>query len=247
MVSKYINNAWKAYNKNFLTIIGSYLIAILIIGFLYVLALMPIIGSSVTSGSQIIEKLLIHPGYFIFSASMIIIVIISSILLQAGIIKVFAKSLKGKSSIKLMFSTIKEKFVSILCAQVLVLCIIFSILILIFIPILLNINDILSWILLLIGVIIIIILNILFMFVPHAVVLSNKRAIEAVKFSIRFGLSNFWSIILLMIVAILFSFIAGIIPIIGALLNMILVVPIISISYISLYLEKANKISKRKK
>ena len=124
MVEHYIRSAWKGYKKNFWPIIGGIVLITVVTLILFALAMAPMFSIMSANpqgdGAAIINGYLNNPGYFVFSASMLIIMLLVSGLLKAGFIKLLSQALKGKAEVSIIFDIIKKKFMSIIFANVIV-------------------------------------------------------------------------------------------------------------------------------
>lgn len=201
----YIEKAWAVFRKNFWDVIKANLLiffipaAFVIVGILpFFSILAPIIKESVVPEPEIIAELIVSSGInnILFLGFMLLLAVVSSIVLKAGIIKMYAEMLKGKSRINVLFETAKEKFWTILCANVFVLVLSFLIMGLLFVPLSFAPEYIGSY-LNPIGGVLIMLVQIFFIFVNQSIVIRNKRALESVKESFGFSKANFLRVLVI--------------------------------------------------
>ncbi len=268
MVSEFIEKAWNAYKRNFWTILGARILEFVIVGVvaLIILAiafamflqnLMTIIGSGMTkdcmtkdcmlngASSQVWIKLLLSSIPAILVAVIgIAIALILFVEFEAGLVKIYADSLKGKAKLDDLFYALKNKFWSVLGANLMVLLIaLVLVAVLIFPAVILMVVSPLAGIpLLLIGIIIIFLVMLLFFVVNQAIVLGNKGAAESIDVSIRTIKANYFSALALALIFFAINLILqlmGISPflIIPMLISLLVVAPLQMISFTAFYNE----------
>lgn len=243
MVMQYIRNAWKAYKNNLMTVVGAQLLIMLLSGIFVLIAAFPFFSLMVSGMSleNAIQTMLTMPAYFIFSATLFMIGITMSILLQAGIIKVYQEALKKISSIETMFETAKAKMFTVFIAEAIIMFIALLSAFVLFMPTVIFETTVWSILLLPVSLFLFTIVMIFFTFTPYAIVLDNKKAAEAIVASINFTKKNFFDVLALMILVMIVSILVGFVPFLGTILNIFLIGPIFAIAYVSLYTAKRAK------
>jgi len=256
---EYIEKAWIAYKKNFWTIIIALILQCLLISIPFVIGLLPWIIIFFTSGisltqSNIVNFILSYLGVFSFSIVMFIIGLFASIVLNGGFVRMLYEGLRRKTRFEIMLKTAKEKFWTILGANLLVLLIFLIIIAALFAPIgiLLGSNlflqeasvfyvfVILSTVVL--GVIVLVLISILFVFVNQSIVIDNLSAFQAVKKSFKVSEKNFLNILFLFLIFFIFNNgLYNFLFILGTILTWFVMSPLLLLSYTAFYVEKRKK------
>lgn len=258
MVTEFIENAWKAYRNNFWQIIGAIIIlGVIVFGIIFI-SLLPLLGfisSGITTeiSSQAISVFILQNLsslilYGLVSLIGIIVAFIISIELSAGLIGVYRDALKGKADLKTMFSVAKEKFWTILGANLLAGLLVTGIFVLTLLPgiLLVNISS-LSIVLFILGLITAILLSLLFSLVNQAIVVDNEKAVNSIKKSYFVVRKNYLELLGLIIILVVISFVLSLIPLIGKVINWLLVTPVFGLAITSFYITKTKKVKKKAK
>ncbi len=256
---EYIEKAWIAYKKNFWAIIIAIILQFLLISIPFIIGLLPWIIIFFTSGisltqTSIANFILSYLGVFSFSFVMFVIGLFASIILNGGFVRMLYEGLRRKTRFEIMLKTAKEKFWTILGANLLVLLIFLIIIAALFAPIgillgsslslqgasFLYIFIILSTVVL--GVMVLVLVSIFFVFVNQAVVIDNLSAVQAVKRSFKVSEKNFLSILFLFLIFFIFNNgLYNFLFILGTILVWFLTAPLLLLSYTAFYVEKRKK------
>lgn len=274
MVVEYLSKSWDAYRRNFWQIIGGLLIITLVMFGIIIVSALPLIAKLIgyLSASSSVQSALFQflmDGGVQFSAALlvtgVIIALIISTVLEAGLIKMFADALKGKAEIRTIFSTAREKFWTIIGANVLAALIRIVFFMVLLLPPLVMImvssfravsNPLyvpgIGTMLWFYGGLIAYMLVVLpFTLVNQAVVVGNHRAVESVKKSFSVVKENYLQFLGLVVFVFLIAVLVSLVPVLGSLANFFVVTPIAGLAYTAFYLAKAQNsgrmgIAKRK-
>lgn len=251
MVTEFIERAWNAYKKNFWQIVGAtILLSAVVIGIL-IAGFLPLVFSGLFSISKFLTTTQFQwsseliTSVFIFFVAMVVAAILS-IALGGGLVAVYMDALKGKAKLQTMFSFARKKFFTILGANVLAGIIIagmFLIAIAVAAAFTL-INPLIFSIFFVLGLIATLLISLLFSLVNQAVVVDDKKAVDAVKKSIEVVKSNYLQFLALTIIIAVISIIISFVPYIGFVINWLAVAPIGGIAYTAFYLAKSKKKSR---
>lgn len=256
MVTNHIEKAWKAYRKNFWHILCAVLLFFIITTGLVLIGLLPLLISFIgtlpltvlqnTNAALLQNLALVSLSNLIFALIFFILSMLVGMLISAGLVKMYAEALKGKTSLSTLFKTIKKKFWTILGANILVGLIMLCIFGLAFAPLVTlssmsatNVFFVLP--LFVVGVVIALLISLLFKFTNQAIVIDDCLAVAAIKKSISVAKANYIQLLALIVIFVAISILVGFIPYINFILNWLLIVPIAEISYTSLYIAKMKK------
>jgi len=223
MCIEHIRNAIGAYQRNFLELFAASLFIALIGSFA------SYFGAQFSGPSDFSSMYML----LLFSPFVVILTAVS-VIVSAGIVKMCAESLKGRTDLHTLQATFNAKWRTILFANVLVILIAFATLV----PVLLLAAVPLG---LYLGVAVWLLFIILFSFVDQAIVISNKKAIESVYFSFNMAKKKYVQILLLFAVLGLVFVLPMILLNRYELLQTFfstLVSPLVTLSITSLYLSK---------
>lgn len=235
MVFKWFEKGWVAYRRNFGAFIAAILLLVIAVGAIALLAFASIaltlgigiagLAGAVTGTPAQLLALLAGLGFGMAMGILLLLVIagLIGIVLEAGIIKMTAEALVGKTSWRTMFITARKRALPAIVAAVLV-----SIILLLIglIPIA--------------GVIIIFLLLPLFVFAMQAVVIDNLGGVDAVKRSIAVGKANYLTVLALVLLSALLGLIT-LIPIIGFVIYIFVLMPIIWATFTAFYQAKKRR------
>lgn len=262
MVFEYIEKAWKTYTKNVWKFIGATFLLMVVTLIIFSIGFIPLFYLSYGSGTTY----LLSTGLplLIFALIMTVIAILVSAALGAGIIKMAAEALKGRTRINTMFVTARKKFWTIIGANIIVFIIV-GLLFLIFLsPGLFFLGTLLTEeatssvavlrvltgiFLLFILMIPAVLISLFFQFVNQSIVIDNKSALESIGHSFAVVKRCYLQLLALVII---FGIVTGIIssiPILSIIIDMFLIAPLSIIAYTALYLSKRKpkrKIKKRR-
>jgi len=260
MVGDFIAKAWDAYKKNFWTILAAKILEFVIVGvvgliFLAVAILMFVPGlmSALSSGTittQVLVSLLLGSIPSIIIAVVgIIVVVILFIEFEAGLVGMYAESLKGRTEIGTMFSTMRKKFWSILGVNILVLLIALLLVAVLILPavLFLALSPILGILVLMIAIIIVVLIMLFFNLVNQSVVVGNKSAGQALEQSFSVVKANYLSILALVIIFIVISMVVmliGMVPFLYIpmlLVNLLAIAPLQMLSFTAFYNAKTRQ------
>jgi|GEM_PF-3268849 len=267
MVAEYLSKSWNAYKKNFWQIIGGLLIITLVMFGIIIISVLPMIAKligylSASSNMQSALFQFLMDGGVQFSAALlvtgVIIALIISTALEAGLVKMFADALKGKTEIRTMLSTAREKFWTILGANVLAgairlalfLALVFPPLMAIWYETVFNVSNpfyvpaIGTMLLFYGGLIIYMLLALPFTLVNQAVVVGNYRAVESVKKSFSIVKKNYLQFLGLTVLVSIIVLLVSLVPVLGSLANFFVVTPVAGLAYTAFYLAKAQNSGK---
>lgn len=254
MVTEFISQAWNAYRKNFWQLIGAMALYIAIIFVLALVLLVPMfmaftpstsIESQITiesiSGTQVKDGMYpaLNPYMIAAAGAVVLIMLLVMIALRAGFVRVCADALRGKATLGTMFSVARKKFWTVVAANLLVLLLLAPLYILALLAAVLLAGT--SYIMLISFFVLLIpiaLIALLFSLVDQAVVVSDFRAVEAVKKSVSIIKANYLQFLGLIIIVALISMVVSFVPIIGSLISIFLVAPIADLSYTAFYLHK---------
>ncbi|MBI5061840.1 MAG: hypothetical protein HZB67_06040 [Candidatus Aenigmarchaeota archaeon] len=259
MVSEYIEKAWAAYKKNFWTIISAKILEFVIVGIVLLVFLatafamfLPNLMTAMTSGTTNLQVIMLLLFSSIPALIMAIIGVVITVILfiefEAGMVGIYADSLKGKARLETLFSVMKEKFWSVLGANLLVMLIslllacifIFPALLLLAVSLMIGIP------VLVIGIIVVLLVVVLFSVVNQAIVIDGNSAAAALEKSVKVIKANYLSAIALILIFFVINMVLQIIGMapmlmIPMLIIVLLVVaPLQMISFTALYLEKSG-------
>jgi hypothetical protein len=235
MVFKWFEKGWVAYRRNFGAFIAAILLLVIAVGAIALLAFASIaltlgigiagLAGAVTGTPAQLLALLAGLGFGMAMGILLLLVIagLIGIVLEAGIIKMTAEALVGKTSWRTMFITARKRALPAIVAAVLV-----SIILLLIglIPIA--------------GVIIIFLLLPLFVFAMQAVVIDNLGGVDAVRRSIVVGKANYLTVLALVLLSALLGLIT-LIPIIGFVIYLFVLMPIIWATFTAFYQAKKRR------
>ena len=258
MVIEYIEKSWAVYRRNFWPIVTAVLLQFLIVFIPAIIGIVPWIFVFLAfKGTSITTLLLSNLWLLCFSAVMIIISVLLSVALNGGFVRMLYESFRGKTRYETMIETAKKKFWTIIGANSLVVLVLLSIIIAIFLPLVLilkgffptMVSSTTSLPLLItvisivgLGTILLVLVSIFFTFVNQAIVIDNFNAIPAINRSFEVSKKCYLTILGLMFIFILInSALSTIFSIIGSALEWFVTMPLLLLSYISLYLEKSRK------
>lgn len=260
MVSEFIENAWNAFKRNFWTILGARIIEFVILGVValifFALAMVLFIpgliaalaGGTLTSGA-IIALILQSIPAIIVAVIGLIVVIILAVEFEAGLIGIYADSLKGKAKIETMFDVMKKKFWSVLGANLLVLVILLILVGVLVLPFAaLMVVSPLMLAPMVVGLIIVALISLLFILVNQAIVVGNTSAIGAIEQSVGIVKRNYLpalAIYLIFLVINLILMAIGITPVLSAIMLIIIllvVAPLQMTAFTAFYNAKSKAI-----
>jgi hypothetical protein len=240
LIRQYVQDSWKAYKKNWKSLVIAYfLIGIIALAVAGVGISSVTLSALTTFGTEYFESGNVDPQvvgeFFVNNAGSLgfmffafIVAGLVSTALQGGYVKMCADALKGKTRVQTMIDVAKKKWETIIFARI-VAGIIGFVVIVLSIP----------TIVLIIPVAIAI--SVLFMFIEQAIVIDNKKAIDAIKHSYHFGKNNFFEIFGLSILIFAITLVAGMIPLLGTLINLLIIGPVTHLAFTKLYLARRKK------
>jgi len=192
-------------------------------------------------------------GVLFFSIIMFAIGILISIALNGGFERVLYDALKGKARFETMLKVAKEKFWTILGANLLVLFIFLLIIGVLLAPIAILIlassfsgaSFLYLFVIILtviLGLIVLVVTNIFFVFVNPAIVIDNLKAVDAVKRSFEVSRRKFLQIFLIFLIYfIINSGLENVLFILGSIITAFVTTPMLLLSYIIFYVENSKK------
>ncbi len=235
MVTKHLKQSWIAYRKNFIELLKGI-----------------IVRDGLTFSLIFLGLYLVLIGFADFNIvwPILLTAYICSTVLHGGFVKMCYESLKGKTSLKTMFKTTKQRGWSLIGGNGLVAIILIFILI-----ILLGASnflygyfhsEILQLFLIFFSTFLIFVF---FAFVDQAIVIDNRSSFKSLKRSVEIASKSYLKMIYLFIIISLFllvsKFSIGLIPVIGQALDLIvnhfLIIPIMLLSLTSIYAEGRKK------
>lgn len=243
MVVEHIQKAWKTYTKNFWQVVGATIlflvlvVGVVMIGFIPILfsGLLPI-SKTLTGQFQLTSEIIV--SLFIFFVAIIAAAILA-VALGGGLVGVYNEALKGKAKIQIMLDIARKKFFTLLGANILAAAIIIALYISVALA-----TALINFMLFVVGIIAVLLIAILFSLVNQAVVIDNKKAVDAVKTSVKVVKANYLQFLAIVIILAVISVIVSFVPVLGFLLGWLIVSPVSGIAYTSFYLAK-RKIKKR--
>lgn len=256
----YIEKGWKAYKNNFWSIVIALILQLVLTFIPFVIGLIPwgIIlfysGIGLTE-SNLSSLILSNLGVLSFSILMFIFGFLISMVLNGGFVRMLYESLRGKAKYETMLKTAKEKFWSILGANLLVLVIFMLIMAIFFAPLLIlaNISSlpffansflyvIVLFSVVILGVIVLTLVSVLFVFVNQAIVIDNLRAFDAVKKSFEVSKKNFLGVFFLFLLFFLLNNgLENVLSIFGSIISIFVTTPLLLLSYTAFYVDKRKK------
>jgi hypothetical protein len=255
MVTEHITKSWKAYKKNYKSLLIGYAIPMIIMWVTVGIALIPFffMGFSTAfeevSTFEDIKSLFTGTNLiYIISAGIIVLIgYIIGLILMGGYIKVAHDALKGKANWRAMIDAAKLRWKSILAVQILMALIgvilISPALYLMYLFITTMSFVLVAWFLLALFVAMLILL--FFALSLFGVVLSDMYVTDSIRNSIRIVKRNFLEFIMLMIltsiILMIISFLLGLIPIIGSLISAFIIGPFAVLIQTSFYTSKYKR------
>ncbi len=255
-LKEHIENAWNAYKKNFLTIIGAQMIAItIVIGLMMfvvggmALSARPYVDAEGIISEEYAPQIMASP-YFILSGLLFIVVILVALVLRAGLIGVYMDAL-GKKNVKIdtMFNVAKEKYKTVIGAQLFTVAVLLVGGALLFFPTLYVLagNLALFDVVMTIEVVVFSLFALLFSLINQAVVVSGERAIDAVRKSYAVVRGNYIQFLALVLVFFAADFIISYIPVVWIVISLLFIQPVSALAYTSFYMEYAKTTGRKKK
>ncbi len=248
MVTEFIGKAWKAYTKNFWQVVGATVLLLVLVAGVVLVGVVPLLFSGLLTISEVLTAAQFQlstglvASIFIFFAA-IIAAMILSVALGGGLVAVYADALRGKAKFQTMFSVARKKFFRILGANALAGLIIIGIYIMAFAlsAAFSLISSALFLAFFILSFIAAALISILFSFVNQAVIIDNRKAVDSVKTSVRVIKSNYLQFLALIIVLSVITIIISFVPILGFVLNWLVVGPVSGIAYTAFYLAKRKR------
>ena len=255
MVVEHIEKSWKAYKKNFWPIITAMLLQLILSGIPVLIGFIPWIFIFLFSkGANITTLILSNLGVLSFTIIMCIIGVLISIALTAGFVRMLYEALRGKTKFETMLKTARKKFWTIIGANLIFLLVILCLIIVIFFPLLSLIGSpsllggysfsslIIIFSIAILGLILIGLISIFFVFIDQAIVIDDLKAIPSISKSFEVAKKSYLTILGLMFIFILInSALDSLFSIIGVIIESFVTTPLLLLSYISVYLEKKSK------
>lgn len=256
MVIEHIEKAWKAYRKNFWPIITALILQIILAGIPFLIGVLPWIFIVLFSkGVDTTTLFLSNLGALSFSIVMFSIGFLISVALTGGFVRMLYEALRGKTKYETMLKTAKEKFWTILGANSIFILIFFLLIVAIFFPLftLTGFSTMLSgtsslsllitvFLIVAFGSILLILVGVFFIFINQAIVIDNLRAIDSIGRSFEVSKKSYLTIVGLMVIFILInSALSTIFSFIGSFLETFVTMPLLLLSYTSVYLKKRRK------
>lgn len=257
MVVEYVEKAWNAYTRNLLTVVAASFVAALIpIAILLVtvllsgLALLPALLAGPASVLALLRNPLamLGPALAVFALGAIVAALVG-VALSAGMIKVYQDSLSRKADLEALFRTASKKALPAIGAKLVAGIIMLAgsaVVLLAFLSAAaLFVASPASG--LAVGIVAAVMLALLLLAIPlfsfpiYAVVIDNLGAIAAVKKSVAVARKNYVSVLLLDLFLFIASFIVGLVPALGAILDWLVVGPVFGMALAALYTEKRRK------
>jgi hypothetical protein len=241
MVQQHIEAGWNAYRRNFAAIVGATILAALMpiaillasaVPFVLAVLASPFLSSYVQQ--DITATIAMTGASAILLYIGIAIAALTSMALNAGIVRVYADSLAGKARLEALFSTARQKFLTAVGAAILSGLVTIS-------PIVITllfgfISPLLAAFLLIPALILILVLNVLLMFTSQAIVIDGAGAVGAVRRSMRAAGHAFWSVLLLLLIWAAAAIIVMLaLALAGLLVLWLLISPVFGIALTSLY------------
>lgn len=250
MFVEHFKKAWSAYRKNFCDLVGANLIALVILYFFMIsavlVAIIPVIGSIAQAQTFTMDTVINYLlssglGYLAIAAVIAVMGFAIYIILSTALIRVAGDAVKGRAHWRDMFKVARARWLSILGVSILttvlsLLC---------FAPMLLLLVAGLAqsaWLTVLLAIsagIAGFLLAILFVFAPYAVVLDGVNAVTGLRKSIAFVRKSYFEVLLLFVllafIAIVASFVLTLIPFLGGALTTVLITPYILLVLTSYY------------
>ena len=243
MIEEYFTKAWEAYRKNALSFALGILITIGVPTILMFIGAFAS-GFSIAGSLSTLNPATILTGSAIFIVFSIIGILVA-IVLYAGLIKMSAEAIKGKTNLSTLFSTASQKAVPVIIASIIVgiiLGIISLILLSVFGGFGLLAGGFFGAIgLSMIGMLITYLIGLLFIFTIHGVVLNNLGAMEAIKNSANIAKANYLTLLVILIGYTIILFLLSIIPVLGIILGFGVIYPMLIIALTSLYLNARKR------
>ncbi len=261
MIEEYLSKSWDAYKKNFWQVIGGLLLISLIMFGVIVASALPLVASFIgyssiysniqTAFFQFVMDRGTLLSAILFVAGIIVALLISTVL-EAGLVRMFADALKGKAEIRTMFSVARKKFWTILGANVLAGIIKLALLLVLVVPSVIAYSlegiSAVAYVAWLYGGLIVYMLAVLpFSLVNQFVAVGDSKAVESVKKSFHLVKGNYLQFLGLVVVLILISVAVSIVPFLGSMINFFMVVPLTGMAYTAFYLAKAKVVKKTAK
>lgn len=240
MTLMYVKQAFDAYKRNFTAVIGSILIAILVVVGLIIIALAPLgfsfmnlVMKGTTGTSEILTALMQSTVSLAFAVVFFALAGISGIALSVGISKVYADALRGKARATDIFPVARAKWLTALGASIAVIAIFTAVVLVLSLTA--AVNALLAAVLVAIAIAYLIAS---FAFVNVSIAVNNLKAMDAVKNSMNFAKQNFLATIILVIGFLAVDYLLDYVPMVGGLISFLVVSPIFSLSLIALYLNR---------
>jgi len=248
MVVEHIEKAWKAYRKNFWQIIGATILYFTIVIGVFIISFIPLLFSGLLTVSEFMTSAQFRfntnlvTSIFIFFVGLITAMILS-IVLYGGLVGVYADALKGKAEFQKMFEVARKKFFTIFGANALAGIILAGIFLIAFAisAAFSLVSYTIFFVFFILGLIIAFLLSLLFSLVNQAIIVDNKKAIDSVKKSIDVVKSNYLQFLALTIIFGVIWIIISFVPLLGFIVNLLVVVPVSGIAYTAFYLAKRKK------
>ena len=232
MIKNHIKKAWKAYRKNWKEYAKAILLALLLTIFLNIIFQTNI---TLTNLREEIKAALSAKDYAKLSSlgvltfSLILIAIIVSIVVTS-IIKMSEKSLKGKTSLKHLFETVKKKWLDIIGLRMVFIFIFAVSLGIIFLG-LATANALLS----LLAIPALIAFLIMAYLSEYALIIDDLHPLTAIKRSFKVTKGNVLKLIFLILFVGILGAILQLIPLIGKILDIFVILPFTMITFSSFY------------
>jgi len=257
---KYIEEAWKAYKKNFGPVVIALILQILLISIPFIIGVLPWIVIFLSLGAtltkiDITSFISSNLGVLSFSFIMFIIGFLISVVLNGGFVRMLYEGLRRKTKFEVMLKTAKEKFWTILGANLIVLLIFLLIITVLLAPLTLLVSisnlsfqgysflflvAVFSTIIL--GIIVLVFVSIFFVFVNQAIVIDNLKAFQAVKKSFEVSKKNFLSVLFLFLIFFIFNNgLYNVFSIVGSIITFFVTSPLLLLCYTAFYVDKRKK------
>lgn len=262
MVLKFIEKAWKTYRKNLPTLIGAVILVFVITFAIFLLTFLPFFLTFLSFGAMEPQQMaaagimmsMFSPLNIVLAGIGIIAMAIVGTILGAGLIRLYYEALRNTKKVKIetVFKTAKDKFFPILGANALVWLIMAGVGTVLIIPgfylmatqatVSLSVFPL---ILLVSGFIVTGLIGVLFILVNQAVVIGNKKAVDAVKQSVDIAKKNYTGLLGLVLIFLGLGYLVGLIPAIGEIISVIISIIVINplggLSYTYFYMKRKGK------
>ncbi len=234
MVFRHIERAFNAYRKNWVPVLGSVLIFVGAAVFLGALFLLMLISGAAVASSG-------FPIFFLLFFAGIVGAVLLFVALDGSLYGVYYRCLRGRARIEDYLKTFSERAPSIIGANLISAGLLLPLAILGLVSALYGLSF-----LLVLSLVLLLAFSVFFLFVNQAVVIHNKKALEAVETSVRFAWKNFPGTAALFVVFFLSSLVLGYISLVyrqvlvGELLLWLFVSPLFRISLTDFYVKRSR-------